>query len=87
MLEGISNDTDKANMAIMLENQAKQLVVEANTTGTGGTFTPGTGLPSSSDVTEPVTVLCAITYPERIHMSNILNSRILFILHLLKVKV
>jgi hypothetical protein len=30
-------------MAIMLENQAKQLVVEANTTGTGGTFTPGTG--------------------------------------------
>jgi hypothetical protein len=43
LLEGISNETDRSNMAIMLENQAKQLVVEANTTGTGGTFTPGTG--------------------------------------------
>jgi len=43
LLEGISSDTDKANMAIMLENQAKQLVVEANTTGTGASFTPGTG--------------------------------------------
>ena len=43
LLEGISGDTDKANMAIMLENQAKQLVVEANTTGTGASFTPGTG--------------------------------------------
>ena len=43
LLEGISNETEKSNMAIMLENQAKQLVVEANTTGTGGTFTPGTG--------------------------------------------
>jgi hypothetical protein len=31
-------------MALMLENQAKQLVVEANSsTGTGGTFTVGTG--------------------------------------------
>jgi len=43
LLEGISSDTDKANMSIMLENQAKQLVVEANTTGTGASFTPGTG--------------------------------------------
>ena len=43
LLEGISNETDKSNMSIMLENQAKQLVVEANTTGTGATFTPGTG--------------------------------------------
>jgi len=43
LLEGISGDTDKANMSIMLENQAKQLVVEANTTGTGASFTPGTG--------------------------------------------
>jgi hypothetical protein len=43
LLEGISGDTDKANMAIMLENQAKQLVVEANQTGTGASFTPGTG--------------------------------------------
>lgn len=43
LLEGITNETDKSNMSIMLENQAKQLVVEANTTGTGATFTPGTG--------------------------------------------
>ena len=43
LLEGISNETDKANMSIMLENQAKQLVMEANTTGTGASFTPGTG--------------------------------------------
>jgi hypothetical protein len=43
LLEGISNDTDRANMSIMLENQAKQLVMEANTTGTGASFTAGTG--------------------------------------------
>ena len=43
LLEGISNETDRANMSIMLENQAKQLVVESNTTGTGASFTAGTG--------------------------------------------
>ena len=43
LLEGISNETDKSNMAIILENQAKQLVVESSQTGTGGTFTAGTG--------------------------------------------
>ena len=43
LLEGMSNDIDKGNMAVLLENQAKQLVVEANTTGTGANFTPGTG--------------------------------------------
>ena len=43
LLEGISHDGDKGNMAILLENQAKQLVVEASSTGTGGTFTAGTG--------------------------------------------
>ena len=43
LLEGITSETDKSNMSIMLENQAKQLVVEANTTGTGASFTPGTG--------------------------------------------
>jgi len=43
LLEGIANDTDRANMSIMLENQAKQLVVEASTTGTGASFTAGTG--------------------------------------------
>lgn len=44
LLEGISSETDKSNMAIILENQAKQLVVEANQTGTGGaSFTAGQG--------------------------------------------
>jgi len=43
LLEGISSETDKSNMAIILENQAKQLVVEQSNTGTGGTFTAGTG--------------------------------------------
>jgi hypothetical protein len=43
LLEGISNENDKSNMAIILENQAKQLVVESSATGTGATFTAGTG--------------------------------------------
>jgi len=43
LLEGISNETDKTNMSIILENQAKQLVVESNQTGGTATFTPGTG--------------------------------------------
>lgn len=42
LLEGLK-DYDKSNMAVMLENQAKQLVVESSQTGTGGTFAPGTG--------------------------------------------
>ena len=42
LLEGL-NGHDQSNMAVMLENQAKQLVVETSQTGTGGTFTPGTG--------------------------------------------
>jgi len=42
LLEGLA-DYNKTNMAMMLENQAKQLVVEQSQTGTGGTFTPGTG--------------------------------------------
>ena len=42
LLEGL-NGYDQSNMAVMLENQAKQLVVESSQTGTGGTFTPGTG--------------------------------------------
>jgi hypothetical protein len=43
LLEGISNEIDKNNMAMILENQAKQIVSEANTTGTGniGTSTGG----------------------------------------------
>jgi len=42
LLEGL-NDYNKSNMAMMLESQAKQLVVEQSQTGTGGTFAPGTG--------------------------------------------
>ena len=42
LLEGLK-DYDKSNMAMMLESQAKQLVVESSQTGTGGSFTPGTG--------------------------------------------
>ncbi len=34
LLEGLANEYDKHGMAIMLENQAKQLVSEANATGT-----------------------------------------------------
>jgi hypothetical protein len=43
LLEGL-RDYDKSNMAMMLENQAKQLVVETNTTNSGGaSFQAGTG--------------------------------------------
>jgi hypothetical protein len=37
LLEGIDSSTEKNNMSILLENQAKQLVNEANTLGTAGT--------------------------------------------------
>jgi hypothetical protein len=44
LLEGIKNDTERANMSVLLENQAKQLVLENNTTNQGGaSFTAGTG--------------------------------------------
>ena len=45
LLEGLGGEVEKNNMALILENQAKQLVVESstNTAGTGGTFTVGTG--------------------------------------------
>jgi hypothetical protein len=43
LLEGLK-DYDAGNMAVILENQAKQLVVETSQTNQGGaTFTPGTG--------------------------------------------
>jgi len=42
LLEGL-NETDKSNMSLMLENQAKQLVTEVSSTGTGAYFTPGQG--------------------------------------------
>jgi hypothetical protein len=46
LLEGLGSEVEKNNMSIILESQAKQLVVESsnNTTGApGGTFTAGTG--------------------------------------------
>lgn len=43
LLEGFSNETEKNNMSMILENQAKQLVVEQSQTGTGASFTTGTG--------------------------------------------
>ena len=43
LLEGIEDNRVKNNMAMILENQAKQIVAEANVTGTGGSFTAGEG--------------------------------------------
>ena len=47
LLEGLK-DYDRNNMALILENQAKQLVVESSSTGgnvtNGATFTPDNGL-------------------------------------------
>ena len=41
LLEGMGSSTDKNNMSMLLENQAKQLVNEANATGTGASFSAG----------------------------------------------
>ena len=43
LLEGMGGETEKNNMSMMLENQAKQLVIEQSQTGTGASFTAGTG--------------------------------------------
>jgi len=43
LLEGMDSDVEKNNMSMILENQAKQLVVEQSQTGTGASFTAGTG--------------------------------------------
>ena len=44
LLEGLGNEVEKNNMAMILENQAKQLVVESSNNGAGGgTFNVGTG--------------------------------------------
>jgi hypothetical protein len=44
LLEGLNSEVDKNNMAMILENQAKQLVVEQSSTNiNGGSFTVGQG--------------------------------------------
>jgi hypothetical protein len=44
LLEGLGSEVEKNNMALILENQAKQLVVETNTTQAGGSgFNTGQG--------------------------------------------
>jgi hypothetical protein len=43
LLEGMNGETEKNNMSMILENQAKQLVIEQSQTGTGASFTAGTG--------------------------------------------
>ena len=47
LLEGLNSETDKNNMSLILENQAKQLVVESSQTGGGASstaaFAGGTG--------------------------------------------
>ena len=41
LLEGLGEDVNKNNMALMLENQAKQLVIETSQTGVQSSFTSG----------------------------------------------
>ena len=41
LLEGIESSTEKSNMSMLWENQAKQLVNEANTTGTNTSISAG----------------------------------------------
>jgi hypothetical protein len=41
LLEGLGEDVNKNNMALMLENQAKQLVVETSNTGVNSSFSSG----------------------------------------------
>mgnify|MGYP003631190932 FL=1 len=46
LLEGLGGDVEKNDMSLILENQAKQLVVESSQTGggtAGGSFNAGTG--------------------------------------------
>jgi len=43
LLEGISNEIERNNMAMILENQAKQIVSEQSNTGTGASFSAGQG--------------------------------------------
>ena len=43
LLEGIQSSTESNNMAMLLENQAKQLVNEANSTNSNSSFSAGNG--------------------------------------------
>ena len=43
LLEGFTNEIEKNNMAMILENQAKQIVSEQSNTGTGASFSAGQG--------------------------------------------
>jgi len=43
LLEGLGSEVNKNNMSLILENQAKQLVVEQSSTGGSANFTVGTG--------------------------------------------
>ena len=49
LLEGIESSTEKNNMAILLENQAKQLVNEASSTGTNASYNAGIGTAGNSE--------------------------------------
>lgn len=54
LLEGISNEIDKNNMAMILENQAKQLVSEANVTGNNAIGTAQGGAEQWAGVALPL---------------------------------
>ena len=43
LLEGFTSEIEKNNMAMILENQAKQIVSEQSNTGTGASFSAGQG--------------------------------------------
>jgi hypothetical protein len=43
LLEGLSNEQEQNSMAMILENQAKELIKEQSSTGTGGSFAAGQG--------------------------------------------
>ena len=43
LLEGLSSEHETNSMAMILENQAKELIKEASSTGTGGSFSAGQG--------------------------------------------
>jgi len=54
LLEGIQSSTEANNMAMLLENQAKQLVNEANSTGTGMSVTNGANSEAWAGVALPL---------------------------------